>query len=79
MLAAAILISTVLYLVDKNHVWPQFWKITATCLLLIALSGGGYYFYAEHRAQVANSQHGPWENYQSTSPSSAPAPKTSPK
>lgn len=41
MLAAAILISTVLYLVDKNHQWKNFWRVGGTLAVLTALIVGG--------------------------------------
>ena len=61
MLAAAIVLVTVLYLVDKNKVWPQFWKVVGGCILFVVLLGGGYYFYDLHEAKAAAS--GPWHDY----------------
>lgn len=43
MLAAAILASVVLYLVDKNHQWKNFWRICGSAAVLAALAFGGMY------------------------------------
>lgn len=48
MLAAAILISTVLYLVDRNHAWKKF-KEVSTWVTVIAIIGMGYLEYNDYR------------------------------
>ena len=56
MLATAILLSMVLYLVDKNGQWAAFWKTVkfTFCVLLIAsIAGGGYYW---HETRVPQEQ-----------------------
>lgn len=62
-LAAAILLSTILYLVDKNHVWKKFWLVLASCVLLVILGLTGLYLDDRYEAKK-HAQHGPWENYQ---------------
>jgi len=50
-LALSIFVSTVLFLVDKNHAWPKFWRVSkwvAVAVVLIAIGSGAYYEYAQH-------------------------------
>lgn len=48
-LAIAIVISSVLFLIDRNHAWARTWKIvkwTAIVMVsVIVLGGGGWYEY----------------------------------
>lgn len=53
LLALAIFVSTVLFLVDRNRVWPQFWKASKWVAIVgvIALSlFVGYSYYQTHHA-----------------------------
>ena len=63
-LAISIFISTVLYLVDKNHAWPTFWRVgkwAAATLLLLGMVGIGYYEYQQHASQKAFNPNAPYE------------------
>lgn len=54
-LAVSIFASTVLLLVDRNHAWPAFWRVSkwAACVLLLAvLSFAGYFAYQSHHKQA---------------------------
>lgn len=48
-IAIALVFISILYLVDKNKVWRQFWKITGIVCVLAVLSGVGFYFYSQHQ------------------------------
>lgn len=37
-LAAAIFASTVLLLVDRNHVWPAFWRVSKWAAVVVVVS-----------------------------------------
>lgn len=56
-LGLAIVVSTVLYLIDKNGQWSRFWRITkrATVGLVAAaiLAAAGFYFYQRHESAKA--------------------------
>jgi len=48
-LALSIFVSTVLFLVDRNHAWPKFWRVTkwtGALVLAIALLIGGYSYWS---------------------------------
>jgi hypothetical protein len=50
-LALSIFVSTVLFLVDRNRAWPQFWKVSrwlGIVAILIAIGSGAYYEYQQH-------------------------------
>lgn len=56
LLAASILLSTILYLVDKNQAWGKFWRALGAMALLCALGVAGIYaddVYKTHKAKVA--------------------------
>lgn len=57
MLAAAILLAVILYLVDKNQQWPAFWRFvrrgTATLVALAILTVIGFYSYEKYEAKKA--------------------------
>lgn len=48
-LAIAILISSVLFLIDRNHAWARTWKIAKWTVIVVVtvavLGGGGWYLY----------------------------------
>src|SRR5258708_27213736 len=50
-IAIAIVIAAVLFLIDRNHVWVEAWKIakwTVVVTVAIAvLEGGGFYLYTQ--------------------------------
>lgn len=48
MLAGAILASVILYLVDKNHQWKNFWRVTAGAAV-IAVAVVGYVMLDDYR------------------------------
>lgn len=50
-LAAAILLSTILYLVDKNHVWKKFWRVLAACAVIAVLGLTGLYVQDRYEAK----------------------------
>jgi hypothetical protein len=47
--AAAIIVATVLYLIDKNKRWGAFWKSVGGVTIL-ALLGVGYLWYSDYRS-----------------------------
>lgn len=48
MLAFAIILATVLFLVDKNRVWRQFWKVSLVVTVAAILSVSGFIIYQHH-------------------------------
>ena len=59
-LGIALLLSVILYLIDKNAAWPKFWRFvkvsSATVVLLGILGGTGYYFYQRHEQRKLEAQ-----------------------
>ena len=56
----AILIVAILFLIDRNHVWPQVWrgvkltlKVGAVLLILAAIGWGGYIAWSNHKERIA--------------------------
>lgn len=68
LLAASILLSTILYLVDKNQAWGKFWRAlrwgTVAAVVCVALVIG-YSKYAEHKAAAHASE---WQDYVPSDP-----------
>jgi hypothetical protein len=55
----AIVIAAVLFLIDRNHVWPQVWrgvkqtlKVCVALLILGAIIWGGYFVWSAHKQRV---------------------------
>jgi hypothetical protein len=66
-LGSAILLATILFLVDRNKVWKQFfWIASSLCLAAVFLVGGffGWAAWQERRAEKAEAAHVSWERYQ---------------
>jgi uncharacterized membrane protein YsdA (DUF1294 family) len=62
LLAASILLSTILYLVDKNRCWRVFWRVSAALILVAVLGGAGLYFYAEHHQKSQATPNVAWDD-----------------
>jgi len=52
LIAAAILLAMILYLVDKNQKWRAFWKIMGAILALLALGAGMLLIQKKERARM---------------------------
>jgi hypothetical protein len=55
----AIVIAAILFLIDRNHVWPQVWrgfkqtlKVVAALLVLGAICWGGYIAWSAHKQRI---------------------------
>jgi hypothetical protein len=55
LLAAAIVLSVVLYLIDKNKKWGVFWRLVGSAAFL-ALVGLGYLWYDDYRGAKLSAQ-----------------------
>jgi hypothetical protein len=58
-IALAILIAAILFIVDRNHVWPQVWrgfkkivKVALALLVLGAIIWGGYSVWSAHKERI---------------------------
>jgi hypothetical protein len=75
MLAAAILLATVLYLVDKNQKWSQFWKCVKWGAVTAVIGCALFFGYETYMAK-AQAHTIVVDPSEVTSPSSSPAPAT---
>lgn len=87
MLAAAILLATILYLVDKNQAWPKFWrflKFGAIAVVIVTGIGFGWLKWSDHQAAKAAMtpdsfmEQQPPPGYTIDSPSSSSQPSKTP-
>lgn len=53
MVAGAILLSAILFLVDKNRQWKNFFRAVAVVAILCAIGFGGLYLSDKHEAHAS--------------------------